>query len=145
MSTDNLLEITQENLSSLFATNDNIITGEDYIKEYGEDGKSYYGFQIKKYITIEKDQTLKNFINIVSFMNFTCLRNSGIIENCTITLNNFSNIINGYEYKSIINNGIITLNNTSCIINTNSSEVSNSYIFIHDESLFQNFFPNVEL
>lgn len=49
MSTDNLLEITQENLTSLFTTNNNIITGEDYIKEYGEDGKSYYGFQIKKY------------------------------------------------------------------------------------------------
>lgn len=79
----------------------------------------------------------------MSFINSTCLRNSGIIENCTITLNNSSNIINGYGYKSTINNCTITLNDTSEIINNRFSEISNSYIFMYDESLFQNFFSNV--
>ena len=142
MSTDNLLIITQEKLTSLFVTN-NVVTGEDYIKKYGEDGKSYYGFQIKEFITIEKDQTLKDFINIVILGRSINILISGIVKNCTFILNNSSSIINGSQYKSIINNCIITLNNTSKIINNRFSEISNSYIFMHDESLFQNFFPNV--
>lgn len=139
MSTDILLEITQNNLKSLFTTNNNVITGEDYKKKYGIEGIKYNGLKINTSIIINKDQTLKDFDNVKTVAS-KYIQNSGIIENCVITLNNASEIDNGYYFEGNINNCIITLNSESLINNGNDfkGNINNCTIVLNNESLIYN-------
>lgn len=111
MSTGNFLEITQSDLNKCFDDHENVVTSDDYIKDYGVDGVKYDGFIIKSIIAIDTGKTFKcpdenkKMRLIVKKENEvnSFIINSGNIECWNIELFNDTYIINGGDDEGSIN------------------------------------------